>query len=89
LKKIVSVGNLADFPTQRVGESFLDYKYLREFEAKIGTAQNVVGWTYAETIYAKTPENPPHCHVPLSPAFNFYSVPKCQLIPEHNREPNF
>jgi hypothetical protein len=25
-----------------VGESFFDYKYLREFEAKIGTARNVV-----------------------------------------------
>jgi hypothetical protein len=23
-------------------------------------------WTYAEQIYAKTPENPPHCHVPLN-----------------------
>jgi hypothetical protein len=42
LKKIVSIGNLADSPTRRVGESFYDYEYLREFEAKIGTAQKVV-----------------------------------------------
>jgi hypothetical protein len=41
LKKIVSIGNLVDSPTRRVGESFFDYEYLREFEAKIGTAQNV------------------------------------------------
>ncbi len=38
LKKIVSLGNLVDSPTRQVGESFFDYKYLREFEAKIGTA---------------------------------------------------
>jgi hypothetical protein len=31
----------ADSPTRRVGESFLDYKYLREFKAKIGTARKV------------------------------------------------
>ncbi len=47
LKKIVSIGILVDFPTRldfptRRGESFFDYKYLREFEAKIGTARNVV-----------------------------------------------
>jgi hypothetical protein len=29
-------------PTPRVGESFFDYEYLREFEAKIGTARMVV-----------------------------------------------
>ncbi len=29
-------------PTRRVGESFFDYEYLREFKAKIGTAQKVV-----------------------------------------------
>ncbi len=40
--KIVSIGNLVDFPTRRVGESFLDYEYLHEFEAKIGTTPNVV-----------------------------------------------
>jgi hypothetical protein len=66
LKKIVSIGNLVDSPTRRVGESFFDYEYLREFEAKIGTARNVVQGTYAEPIYAKIPENPPRCHVPLS-----------------------
>ncbi len=42
LKKIVSIGILTDSPTRRVGESFFDYEYLREFEAKIGSAQNVV-----------------------------------------------
>jgi hypothetical protein len=29
----------ADSPTRRVGELFFDYECLREFEAKIGTAQ--------------------------------------------------
>ena len=57
---------LVDSPTRRVGESFFDYEYLREFEVKIGTARNVVWGTYAEPIYAKTPENPPRCHVPLT-----------------------
>jgi hypothetical protein len=60
------MGILVDSPTRRVGESFFDYEYLREFEAKIGTARNVVKRTYAELIYAKTPENPPRCHVPLN-----------------------
>jgi hypothetical protein len=32
----------ADSPTHRVGESFFDYEYFREFEAKIGTARTVV-----------------------------------------------
>jgi hypothetical protein len=49
----------------RVGESFFDYEYLREFEAKIRTAGKVVQGIYEEPISAKTPENPPHCHVPL------------------------
>jgi len=31
-----------DSPTGRVGESFFDYEYLREYEAQIGTAQNAV-----------------------------------------------
>ena len=35
-------GNLVDSPTHRYGESFFEYEYLREFEAKIRTAQNVV-----------------------------------------------
>jgi hypothetical protein len=52
---MVSIGNLVHSPTRRVGESFCDDEYLREFEAKIGTAQNVVQGTYAEPIYAKTP----------------------------------
>jgi hypothetical protein len=29
-------------PIRRVGESFIDDEYLREFEAKIGTARKVV-----------------------------------------------
>ncbi len=66
LKKIASTGIIVDSPTRRVGESFFDYKYLREYEAQIGTARNVVYGTYAEPISAKTPENPPRCHVPLS-----------------------
>jgi hypothetical protein len=33
---------VCDSPTRRVGESFFDYEYLREFEAQIGTARNVV-----------------------------------------------
>jgi hypothetical protein len=35
---MVSRVNLVDSQTQRVGESFFNYEYLREFEAKIGTA---------------------------------------------------
>jgi hypothetical protein len=42
LKKIVSLSILVDSPTRRVGESFFDYEYLREYEAQIGTARNVV-----------------------------------------------
>ncbi len=39
---MVSIGNLVDSPTRPVGESFFDYEYLHEFEAKIRMAQNVV-----------------------------------------------
>jgi hypothetical protein len=42
LTKIVSIGILVDSPTRRVGESFFDYEYLREYEAQIGTARNLV-----------------------------------------------
>jgi hypothetical protein len=42
LFKIVSIGILVDSPTRRVGELFFDYEYLREYEAQIGTARNVV-----------------------------------------------
>ncbi len=42
LKKIARIGNLVDSPTRQVGESFFDYEHLGEFEAKIGTARNVV-----------------------------------------------
>ncbi len=38
LKKIVSIGILVDSSTQRVGELFFDYEYLRKFKAKIGMA---------------------------------------------------
>jgi hypothetical protein len=41
------------------------YEYLREFKAKSKTARKVVKWIYEEPISAKTPENPPHCHVPF------------------------
>jgi hypothetical protein len=37
-EKTVSIGILVNSPTRRVGESFFDYEYLCEFEAKIGTA---------------------------------------------------
>jgi hypothetical protein len=70
--------------TLRLGESgsrllnVFDYEYLREFEVKIGTAQNVVYRTYAEPIYAKTPKNPPRCHVPLrSPGIDSYHGGPC------------
>jgi hypothetical protein len=33
---------LGESATPRLGESFFDYEYLREFEAKIGTARKVV-----------------------------------------------
>jgi hypothetical protein len=33
---------IGDSQTRRVGESFFDFEYLREFEAKIRTARNVV-----------------------------------------------
>ncbi len=65
MKKIVSIGILVDSPTRRVGELFFDYEYLREYEAQIETAWNVVQGTFAEPISAKTLENPPRCHVPL------------------------
>jgi hypothetical protein len=35
-------GNLVDSPTHRYGESFFEYENFREFEAKIGTARNLV-----------------------------------------------
>ncbi len=38
----ISIGNLVESPTHRYEESFFKYEYLREFEAKIETAQNVV-----------------------------------------------
>ena len=65
LKKIVSIGILVDSPTWRVGESFFDYEYLHEFEAKIETARKLVCGTYADLNYAKTSENLVHCCVPL------------------------
>ena len=71
LKKIVSIGILVDSPTRRVGKSFFDYEYLREFEAQIGTTRNVVWGTYAEPIFAKTQKNLPRCHVPLKERFSY------------------
>ncbi len=35
-------GSLVDSSTHRYGESIFEYEYLREFEAKIGTASKVV-----------------------------------------------
>ncbi len=35
-------GNLVDSPTHRCGELIFEYEYLREFEAKIGTAWKLV-----------------------------------------------
>jgi hypothetical protein len=34
--------SVGDSPTQQVGESIFDYKYLRDFDAKIGTDRKVV-----------------------------------------------
>ncbi len=65
----------ADSPTP--GESFFDYKYLREFEAKIRTARKVVYGIYEEPISAKSPENPPHCHVPLRQVPCSWEQPVC------------
>jgi hypothetical protein len=42
LEKKATLENLVDSPTVRVGESFFDYEYLREFEVKIGTVRKVV-----------------------------------------------
>jgi adenosyl cobinamide kinase/adenosyl cobinamide phosphate guanylyltransferase len=42
LKKIVSKGILVDSLTRWVGELFFDYEYLREYEAQIRTARNLV-----------------------------------------------
>jgi hypothetical protein len=33
---------VGESPTHRVGESFFDYEYLHEFEARSGTARKVV-----------------------------------------------
>ncbi len=63
--RVSLIRRVADSPYRWVGESFFEYEYLREFEAKIGTARNVVYGTYAEPIYAKTSENPVRFHVPL------------------------
>ncbi len=41
-EQILSIGNLVDSPTRRVGVLFFDYEYLSEFEAKIGPARKVV-----------------------------------------------
>ncbi len=59
-------GNLVDSTTRRVEESFFFYEYLHEFEAKIGKARKVAQGIYEDPVSAKTPENPPRCHVPLN-----------------------
>jgi hypothetical protein len=51
---------------RRMYESF--FEYLREFEAEIGTARKD-----EDPIYAKTPENLPHSHVPVR--FRLTQVP--------------
>jgi hypothetical protein len=68
---------LPDSPSRRVGESFFDYEYLREFEAKSRTARKI----YEDPISAKTPENPPHCHVPLTECNGFLRrfIPRTRL----------
>ncbi len=42
LKKKNTPGNLVDSPSHRSAESIFEYKYLREFEARMGTAWKVV-----------------------------------------------
>ncbi len=42
VKGAMNAARVGDSPIRRVGESFFDYEYLRQFEAKIGTAWNVV-----------------------------------------------
>ncbi len=39
---MVTLGDLVDSLTHRCGESFIEYEFLRELEAKIGTARMVV-----------------------------------------------
>jgi hypothetical protein len=51
--------------SRRVGESFFDSEYLREFEAEIGTARKIVG-LMRNRFLQKTQKIPPHCHVPLN-----------------------
>ncbi len=63
--RVLLIRRVVDSPYPWVGESFFKYEYLREFEAKIGTARNVVWGTYTEPINAKTSENPVRFHVPL------------------------
>ncbi len=41
-ESINGFSTFGESPTRRVGESFFYYEYLREFEAKIGTARKVV-----------------------------------------------
>ncbi len=65
-KKIWIATPLLTMATSRVTESFFDYEYLREFEAKSGTSRKILQGIYEDPISAKTPENPPHCLVPLN-----------------------
>ncbi len=79
----------AESVTPRIGdsgESFFEYEYLREFEAKIRTARKVVYGAQEEPISAKASENPPHYHVPLSLYWAMsicvrsLKVPKCEIL---------
>ncbi len=40
--RVSLIRRVADSPYRWVGESIFEYEYLREFEAKLGTARNVV-----------------------------------------------
>ncbi len=75
---------VTDSPTRWVGESFFDYEYLRELEAKSGTARKVVWGIHEDPISAKTPENPPHCHVPLSPFQTFQNLRRYSQLKVHH-----
>ncbi len=59
--------------------TFFEYEYLLEFEAKIGTARNVVQGTWTKAIYEKNSENLVHCHVPLSQPKSAMAAPEREL----------
>jgi hypothetical protein len=65
LKKIVSIGNLVDSPTQRVGESFLITNISKNSKLKSERLETLCKGPMPNRFMQKTPENPPHCRVPL------------------------